>query len=125
MSGKALMVYALPPRDWFFAMTVRATDWIAATQDSKEQEERDGDSSSQRYQRALRAVMRHPFFERDGLTDARVVYRVEHDDLDFLFRISNNGITFIVTGYPFACPTTASLPLGWDDEPLTVRDKDV
>lgn len=99
-------VYALAPRDHFVDVTFSIRDYIAEWLRAEAASLLTSDALSaaqslqDEYLSAASAAVQHPLWESDGLLDGRVVYDMACDCRCYLFKITNNGTTFVVAPFP-------------------------
>ena len=58
------------------------------------------DAESERYQHALRAVLRHPWWRPERLAPPCVLYDPAADDVCYLFHLRRQRLIFVVSPHP-------------------------
>lgn len=89
--AEGLKVVAISPLDFFDDYTLAITDWMG--RDSYDATIAD---KVERYTEAFAAVSRHPYWDGRLRCLPRVGYNPAEDEGYFIFKIDNNGTTFLV-----------------------------
>jgi hypothetical protein len=84
-------VQAISPRDSYEEVSLLVTDWINKSMIT------DFNIKIEKYYEAYQAVQKHSFWEYHEREEPRVSYDIVHDEEIFIFKIDNNGTTFIVS----------------------------
>jgi len=98
-SQGAFIVYAISPLDFFYDATVTVQEWVAYTEDPPSL----GLTRQQRWADFLAAVVavsQHEYWEWELRDEPRVAYDAISDRYYFIFKIDNNGTTFVVSHEP-------------------------
>lgn len=96
MSKTKMQIMVLNPLDFFDEYTMTVEEWLSRLRRS---EFRSPSTGKIQYMQAIAAVSRHKFWEWDIVGSGNVWYNPltdNYDDPCFIFKISNNGTTFIV-----------------------------
>ena len=99
-----------PPLDFFEDATLTLAEWL----DKSDPQQRIQKMAT--FMKSVVAVSRHPVWEWDLRCEPRVAYNPALDDTYFIFKIDNNGSTFLVGD---------SLPLLNDTDPEDTMAVDV
>lgn len=101
-----MKVRAISPRDFFHEGTIDVFKWIGNSTERCEE-----------FMLAVAAVSRHELWEADIRQIPRVAYDVSSDSTYFIFKIDNNGSTFLVGRQ---LPTVDKQD-SWDEAPIMVE----
>ena len=90
------VVQTVTPRDNFYLATLSVEQWLANVRSTEK-----GGSDLDAWTKllgAIQAIGSHDLWDNDDMChDPRVAYDAEHDSEYFIFKMSNNGTTFLVS----------------------------
>jgi hypothetical protein len=80
-------------KDFFTENTLPVLEWIGAREGTEALK------AWSEFMGAVKAVMTHDWFEWELREEPHVGYDIKHDENYFIFKIDNNGTTFVVSQF--------------------------